>query len=358
MSQVDFEEIQEELDIEYLLDRESVAFKVTRGSSGMQLNIKECPACGDSRWRTYFGLETGRGNCFKCNTPFNKVSFAKHLFDTDWSATKKILIEALEEQGWRPKRVYEAAVDPGEVKLPVSIPLPTPEGQNLQYLEDRGFTGEIAAYFHLRYCQHGWWIYEQEGETKYQTFDSRVIIPVFDLDGSLKTFQGRDVTGTSERKYLFPIALPGTGRYLYNAHNILNAKHVVLGEGAFDVAAIKVAFDQDPDLRQVVAIGSFGKHLSMGDTGGNDQLGRFIKLKHAGLEQVTIMWDGEPAALEAALTAAKHLAGIGLVPKIALLPKGKDPNEVPAHVVRQAYLDAQVWTPSLDIKLRLRNPFR
>jgi len=203
-------------------------------------------------------------------------------------------------------------VEPGEVKLPHSEPLPLDTGENLQYLINRGFNDDTARYFNLRWCEYGWWQYKDiDGENKTQEFSNRIIIPITDLDGTVKTFQGRDITGRSDRKYLFPKLLPGTGRYLFNGHNVVATDHVVIGEGVFDVAAIKMALDEDVNLRHIVAVGSFGKHLSYGSNNGDDQLGRFLELKSRGLKTVTIMWDGEAAALTSALSAAKLLRGIG-----------------------------------------------
>ncbi|MDE4297068.1 hypothetical protein PXK56_17925 [Phaeobacter gallaeciensis] len=361
MSRLTFEEAGAELDFEFFLDRESIPYKYGRGVSGMQFNIKTCPnpACQDNRWRTYMGEETGRGNCFVCGSGFNKLSFIhNHLGADKWRDTMTYISDLLKEQGWRPKREAVAVTFDGEVELPTSIALPTEDGANLVYLEQRGFTGEISKYFGFRYCEFGWWKFTNEdGQKQTQNFANRVIIPVYDLDGKLKTFQGRDVLGTSNRKYLFPMSLPGTGRYLLNGHNVLATDSVCMGEGAFDVAAIKAAFDEEQELRHVVPIGSFGKHLSYGSEEGDDQLGRFNQLKQRGLKNVTIMWDGEPAALTAALNAAKLLTGIGMVARIALLPAGKDPNEVTPDVARKAYYEAKVWTPALDVKWRLRNPY-
>lgn len=362
MTRLSFEEIEEELDFEFFLDRESVSYKQGRGVSGMQFNIKTCPSCDDSRWRTYLGAETGRGNCFVCGRGFNKLSFIHAYLGNDkdnWGDTMRYVNELLREQGWRPKRQVMAATFDDEVTLPTSIALPTEDGGNLVYLEQRGFDGEIARYFGLRYCQFGWWKYKDEnGINATQNFSNRVIIPVYDLDGKLKTFQGRDIIGNSDRKYLFPKELPGTGRYLLNGHNVLATDSACMGEGAFDVAAIKIAFDEAPDLRHVVPIGSFGKHLSYGSEVGDDQLGRFNQLRARGLKYVTIMWDGEEKALIAALNAAKLLTGIGLVVRVALLPPGKDPNEISAEEVRKAYYEAKVWSPALDVKWRLRNPYK
>lgn len=359
MARLGFKEASEQLDFEFFLDRESIPYKYGRGVSGMQFNIKTCPHCGDDRWRTYIGEDTGLGNCFVCGEGLNTNKFI-HLYlgSEKWSHTLNFLEELLKEQGWRPKRKAVVSVTENEVKLPASTPLPTEDGSNLVYLEQRGFTAEISAYFRLRYCQYGWWTFKDEtGSKQTQTFSDRIIIPVYDLDGELKTFQGRDLTGKSNRKYLFPKELPGTGRYLLNGQNVVATNSACMGEGAFDVAAIKVAFDEDQNLRDVVPIGSFGKHLSYGSEDGDDQLGRFIQLKRRGLRNLTIMWDGEEKALIAALNAAKVLTGIGLKVRIALLPHEKDPNEVTPDVVRDAYYQAKTWSPALDVKWRLRNPY-
>jgi DNA primase len=362
----DNREISDELDLQYWFDRESLAFKLTRGRSGEQINAKSCPSCGDTRWRVYLNAETGRGNCFVCSATFNKLEFV-HLTlggvsdnKKDWALTFQHVKDCLKDQGWRPRRTSTAAVEYGEAKLPTSFALPTPEGQNLTYLENRGVTVDLAKFFHLRYCDRGTWTFKNEDATDgWQKFDGRVIVPVFDLDGSLATFQGRDITGLNDdKKYLFPKGLPGTGRYLFNGQNAIQAKRVCMGEGAFDVIAQKIAFDEVSDLRSIVPIGSFGKHLSYGSSDGNDQLGRFLQLKGWGLEEVTIMWDGEHKALIAALDAAELLHRLGIRVRIAILPKGKDPNEVVPEVVRQAFWSAQPYGKAIGVQWRLRDPFK
>lgn len=349
-----------ELDLEFFFSRESLPYKTSRGSSGYQINTKHCPFCGDNRWRTYMNAETGAGNCFVCNASFNATKFIHAYLGASWVETFNFIAALLKEQGWRPKRTMSAVVEDESktVKLPGSIELPTPDGQNLAYLEQRGIGAEIVKYFHLRWCQFGWFdAKDDEGKPWRQFFNDTVIIPVYDLDGKLMTFQGRDLTGKRASKYLFPMGLPGTGRYLFNGHNVQATSEIAMGEGAFDVAAMKAAFDSDTRTRHVVSVGSFGKHLSYGSEDGNDQLGRFLQLKRRGVKSVVIMWDGEEKALVAALNVGKLLTGIGLVARIALLPAGKDPNEVLPEVVVAAYLEAKTWTPALDVKLRLRNPY-
>jgi len=353
------QELSDALDLEFWCEREGIEFKPTRGSSGPQLNLRECPVCGDRRYRVYMNAETGAGNCFVCNETFSKLKFIKAYLGLEWREVFKHVQEVLLEQGWRPKRTITAAVEmKEEIVLPLSVPLPTEDGQNLVYLERRGIDGELARYFHLRFCREGWWRYRNDvGSTVAQPFDNRVIIPVFDLDGTLVTFQGRDITGTSDRKYLFPATLPGTGRFLYNGQNAVKARRVVMGEGAFDVIALKKALDEDVNLRDVVPVGSFGKHLSYGTSDGNDQLGRFLQLRRDGLEEVTIMWDGEEKALLSALDAASLIHRIGVKVRIALLPPGKDPNEVDGSVVRQVFYEAKTFSMPLSMRWRLSNPY-
>jgi DNA primase len=358
------EELEEQLDLEYWFDRESIAHRIGRGSSGMQINCKECPSCGDSRWRTYLNLDTGLGNCFVCNEGYSKLKFI-HLslgHDRDnrqhWGLTFKHVQDCLVEQGWRPKRTMEVAVEYEKAVFPESLALPLKDGSNLNYLLNRGITNEITKYFHLRYCQTGkWWFTAEDGERRYQKFDERVIIPIYDLDGTFKTFQGRDLSGISDKKYLFPKGLPGTGRYLLNGQSVQRAKRACLGEGGFDVFAMKMAFDEEVALRDVVPIGSFGKHLSYGSIDRDDQLSRFRTLMEQGLEEVVIMWDGEHKALLAACEAAKLLRQLGLRVRIALLPKDRDPNEVTRDVVRKAFWEAVPYTPQQHIKWMLKSPF-
>lgn len=359
-------DIVDAFDIEDFLSWEGYDYKITQGNKGKQVNVKSCPDCGDEKWRVYFNAETGLGNCFHCDKHYNKWAFAASHYNMKNSGDVFDMLQAfVKKLGWRPKKkeVKSAAVemDTENVQLPSCLlPLPTKDGQNLQYLEDRGISKEYAKYFNLYFCFLGgrWSYIDDTGRTVWVNFEDRVIIPVFDIEGKLVTFQGRDITGNPDKKkYLFPSRLPGTGRYLYNAHNALafRAKEVILNEGATDVFATKIALDNDPSIKSVIPVGSFGKNLSFGQ--GETQLNQFRRLKRAGLQVVTIMWDGEPDALRSALDAADHLVGINLSVRIALLPKDKDPGEVGGDVVRRAWREAKPYTKALAIKYKVRNPY-
>lgn len=352
----ELQEVLDTIDMESWLDREGVRYRMGRGSSGLQLNIKECPCCGNDKYKVYMNAATGLGNCFSgdCETKFNKWKFiSAHLGVPARDAIQHIKAVAA-EQGWRPPRKRSFAVDTtaATLKLPESIALPH-MGRNLKYLDNRNITGEVARYFELRFSHRGTFDYlDESGRPVCQDYSNRIIIPVFDLQGDLVSFQGRDTTDTADKKYLFPPGFASTGTHLYNGYNATGAERICIGEGVFDVAAMKIAFDGEMALRDVVPVGTFGKHLSSGD--GDSQLMRLAALQEKGLKQVTFMWDGEDKAIDAAIEASLMIAKIGLVPRLAVLPQDKDPNEVPPNVVREAFWKAVVVNPSIATRLRLK----
>jgi DNA primase len=339
-------ELIESIDPELLLDREGFHYKVTAGSRGAQLNVQDCPSCGDHNWKVYLNAESGLGNCFKCDAKFNLFSFVKAHVGNGKDAVE-LLKSVAAEQGYRPIAKPAPVVRRTDFELPDSVPIPY-LGQNLRYLEERGIRAETAQYFGLRYCAVGHYLYLLGNEAKTVDFSQRVLFPVHDLDGTMKTFQGRDVTGLSPKKYLFPSGLAGSGVFLYNGHNAIGAKSIVIGEGVFDVMAIKQAFDTEPDLRDVVPIGTFGKHL--GCNGGNDigdQCGRLLQLRRMGLENITFMWDGTKDALVAAVKSAEKLARLDFKVRVAKLPQDCDPNEVSPEAVVYAYYHAKPFSNRL-----------
>lgn len=351
MSENNLTEIIDKIDMETYLDQEGIRYKKTHGSSGEQLNVQTCPCCGGDKWKVFLNAETGLGNCFSgdCQVKFNKWKFiASHT-----GLEGKPLIEYIKQLGssfgWRAPRTVSTAVniEQVELKLPTSYEIPI-NGKNLIYLRNRNITIAIAKYFHLRYCEKGWHKYIQDGEEKYSKFDNRIIIPIFDLDGNLVSFQGRDITGLAEKKYLFPAGFAVTGKHLFNGQNVVATKRVVVGEGVFDVMALKIALDADESMRDVVPIGTFGKHLS------EDQILRFGELVERGVKDVTFMWDSEVGAIDSAVEAGFELKQrYNLNVRIAQLPNGCDPNETTPDVVRFSYYSALPLNPANAIKLKL-----
>ncbi|CAB4122205.1 DNA primase, catalytic core, N-terminal [uncultured Caudovirales phage] len=350
----ELKELLDRVDMESYLDREGIQYRLTNGSRGLQLNVRECPKCGGDKWKVFLNADTGLGNCFSgsCEFKFNKWSFIDGYLGLSKHQTYEHIKQVASEMGWRPpKRISkEVQLEVPELKLPASYAIPI-RNKNLKYLENRGITGDIAKFFHLRLSLEGKFWYEIEGKKCAQDYANRIVIPIFDLEGELVGFQGRDITGKAEKKYLFPPGYASTGKYLYNGQNCVGLDTVVMGEGAFDVIAIKMALDTDTELRAVGALGSFGKHLSHGE--GETQVTQFLRLKEAGLKNIVIMWDGEVAATDDAVDTAKLLKDYGFNVRIAYLPKDKDPNEIPAKAVVDAYYKALPYNASIATRLKL-----
>lgn len=355
----DLTEMQEELDMEMWLDDQAVDYNITPGNSGEQINLKQCPRCGGSDWKVFLNRETGLGNCFhgSCvgERGFNKINFIKLTLGVTFVEAKNHVEEFLKQQGWRPPKQRSEYVAPEvtEIKIPESIALPM-NGRNLTYLAKRNISNETVAHFGLRYVRKGAYFFTKpDGKRGWQNYDGRVFIPIYDLTGKLVTFQGRDILNVSDRKYLFPPQLPGTGRYLYNGHAVIGCEEICICEGAFDVFAAHQAFREDLITANVGAVGSFGKTFSHGSATGDDQIGALNRLKLKGLKRVTMMWDSEPKTLLSAIDAAQVIKQMtGLPVSLAVLPDGCDPNEVSSEVVRDAYRRAQPLTLAYTIKMK------
>jgi DNA primase len=358
----DLSELLDALDIEAWCDAQGVDYIATRGRSGRQLNIRTCPTCGSDGHKVYLNADTGLGNCNAGRHPpgetFNKWKFIRaSLGDVSGRQVVEHIRHFVSSRGWTPKRTTTKVQKAPQLIMPDSYPLPF-QGRNIAYLEGRGIDSATAAYFHLRYCHEGYFPYEFDGKMQLQNHSQSVIIPVFDLDGNMVTFQSRDITGQRRgpdgalKKYLFPPGLPSTGAHLYNGHNVRNTFRVAVGEGAFDVAAVKIALNSDRGLRDVEPVGTFGKHLSWGT--GDSQEMKFVELKNRGVEEVTFMWDGEIRATDDAIDAGLRLRKLGLKVRVGMLPKDRDPNEVSASEVVKTFYEAVPLTMQSAVLIKDR----
>lgn len=350
----ELEEAIAQIDMEGWLDAEGIDYKVGRGHSGVQINLKECPLCGHDKWKTYLNAESGLGKCFVCEQGLNKWKIINGFTPgMDGRSTVEHIKSYAKTQGWVAKRKTAVAVNlESDLIIPESVALPVGK-RNLAYLDNRNITGAYSEYFGFRFCVRGGFKYlDQHGKRKIQSYDSRVIIPVFDMQGELVSFQGRDITGKADLKYLFPPGFASTGAHLYNGQNAIGAKRIAVGEGAFDVAAIKIAIDKDMALRDIVPVGTFGKSLSFGDE--DSQMAKLMYLRDKGLEEVIFLWDGEAKTILAAIEAALRVRSMNLIARVAILPTDKDPNEVPESVVQDAIWKSTVITPASAVALKMK----
>lgn len=351
----------EDLDIEQLVSYEGYESKLSSGTSGLQLNVKTCPSCHDDNWKVYFNADSGLGNCFKCDTRFNKFKFIKACRGFTKNSDVYRYSEGLGDVcGYRPRTHVTYTRVNKDWKLPLNTAISKEEDINA-YLRERGIDLKIAERFDLRNCEAGFYTYENHhGNKAAVDFSNRIVIPIRDIDGNLATFQGRDITGRADKKYLFPNMLPGTGAFIYNADYALkhNYKRVVLNEGVFDVYATTVALESDVTFAEYCACGTFGKHLGIDryNTAATDQLKDLFRLRENGLEEIVMLWDGEPKALIAAMMTAQKLEAYGFDNvRVGVLPAGCDPAETTKEEVLKAIREAKKITPLSLVRYRMTN---
>lgn len=350
----------DKLDPEQVIAFEGFEYKLSNGKSGPQINIKECPSCHSTDWKLYLNAETGLGKCHRCDTGFNKYKLVKA---NRGITNHKDVMRALEDMSglvsYRPKTIVPRRQMNVDWNLPQNYKIELEE-QVPQYLKDRNVNAKLCQRFDLRFCEYGFYSYKDFADKdKAVDFSQRIIIPIKDADGNLVTFQGRDITGSSSKKYLFPNMLPGTGRFIYNINNALKAKAkvVVLNEGCFDVFATTDALESDLKYKDFAACGTFGKHLSMGleNFTSEDQLSDLFRLSEEGVEEFVVLWDGELDAIKAATQTVVKLNECGLFATLAVLGGGLDPAETEASVLLDA-IDNRSKPSVLDIvRMKISN---
>lgn len=360
---MDITEILSEIDFETWLDHEGIAYRKTVGKHGREFNIRECPVCGGNEWKVYINARTNLGVCFHGSHPtdmqFNKWRFISQSVSLGGRDFQHYLEDVHHSLGHAPVICIEpesAETTITDVELPSHDVFVETEPLPL-YLARRGVSHALAKYFDLRMAvgQHMYWD-ETDAMFRSQDFSERILIPIYDLKGELKTFQGRDITGDAEKKYLFPAALPASGRYLYNGHNAIGKETIIVGEGAFDVLGIKRALLDEPVLASAIEpVGTFGMSLSGGvATTAQDQIGEFLTLRCHGLKTIVMMWDTEDKTITHLLDAVNRLQQLGFIVKIAVLPNGFDPGDAPKQAIIDAYFRAKLVNQRLKMRLKMR----
>jgi DNA primase len=244
-------------------------YTVSTVSGGRQLKLSgPCPFCGEDRsdMRLYVNPESGMGDCKHCGVAFGPVKFVMAAEGCSGAKAREILDG--EGDGYiRERPVLTAPTIP----LPSVVPISTIPAAG-EYLERRRIPSDAIKRFGLCYC-----IADIETETTIFRTKGRVIIPIYGLDGTLASWQGRDITGKSKLKYLFPPGFKGA-EYLFNAQSIPhNPDYLLVVEGVMDVIGWWLA-----GVKNVVA--TFGKKVSVEQM----EMIRAIKPK-----SVFIAWDSD-----------------------------------------------------------------
>lgn len=270
---VDYESICKQLDIPYW----------TSGKNNVEgcLTI-HCPCCPDNdpdpSRHGNLNPSDGSYSCWRCKGSHPSVVIARAAHISVQAASDLI----------RKYTTGVASVKREEVKMANSITLPgsyTPLDIHRNYLEGRGFdVGELKFYHGIKFTgmMEKW-----EG----MNWQFRIIIPVFDRQNRLVSFQGRDVTGKQDR-YLFPPKekqVRDCKTLLYGAEMCGKKDALLVVEGVMDAWKLGAG-----------AVCTFGSSVTQ------EQV---LEMSH--WRRVFLAFDNEPAAVQHARDVAKQLSSLG-----------------------------------------------
>ena len=323
-------------------------------------------------------------HCFGCGANGTAISFLMEYLHMDF-------IEAIEDLASRagmeiPREAVQASQSNNKTtELYELMELVTqfysrqlrqhPEANKaIEYLKNRGISGEIAKEYELGFAPPGWdslmkelgrsdeaskrlasigAVIEKEQGGYYDRFRERITFPIRDQRGRAIGLGGR-VLGDDKPKYLnspeTPIFHKGRELYgLYQARKSLkDIDNLFVVEGYMDVIALAQF-----DIRNAVA--------SLGTAATSDHLEKMFRIT----SKVVFCFDGDEAGKKAAWRALENslpLLRNGRQVYFIFLPEGEDPDTYVRSHGKEAFIDINLRTPlseflfnSLSINIDLQS---
>ena len=287
--------------------------------------------------------------CFGCGAGGNALGFVMDYERMEFREAIETLAQAAgmelpaEEADAAPqvdhqKPLYEAMEKATRLYESLLRKHPT-RGRVVEYLKQRGLSGEIARDFRLGFAPEGWdnlmttlsseaeiehaltvgLLIENDSGRKYDRFRDRVIFPIVNQRGKVIAMGGR-VLGDGKPKYLNSPETPlfSKSHELYGLHHIRkfakNLSRIVVVEGYMDV----------------IALAQFGIHYAVATLGTS--VGKpHLEMLFRRVDQVVFCFDGDEAGRKAAfrgMEAALPMMEDGRQVKFLFLPEGEDPDSV------------------------------
>lgn len=288
--------------------------------------------------------------CFSCGKGGSAVNFIMELEQMSYYEALKYLAKKynieIEERELTAKEREEAneresmlAINDFAMNHFEKLMADTDDGRNigLAYFRERGINEAMIKRFHLgyslekrddllqtalnkgyneKYLLETGLCYRTERGTVQDRFRGRVIYPVFTVSGKVVAFGGRTLRKDKDvAKYVnSPESIVyKKSRELYGLYqakqSIVRKNKCILVEGYMDVISM-----HQSGVENVVA--SSGTSLTEGQ----------IRLIHRFTENVTVIYDSDPAGIKASLRGIDMLLAEGLNIKVLLLPDGDDPD--------------------------------
>lgn len=347
MKRIDRETVQKILDTADIVDVVSDFVHLKkRGANYIGL----CPFHNERTPSFSVSKSKGICKCFSCGKGGSPVNFIMELEQMSFNEAlrylaKKYNIEIQEHEMSEQEREQQSA---RESMLAIndfamhhfeSTLVDTDDGRDigLAYFRERGINDAMIKKFHLGYALEkkdelyaaaiakGYdekflldtgLCYKTDRGQAIDRFRGRVIYPVFTVAGKVVAFGGRTLRKDKDiAKYVNSpeSAIYSKSHELYGLYqakqSIVRKDKCILVEGYMDVISM-----HQSGIENVVA--SSGTSLTEGQ----------IRLIHRFTENVTVIYDSDPAGIKASLRGIDLLLAEGLNIKVMLLPDGDDPD--------------------------------
>ena len=347
MKKIDRETVQKILDAADIVDVVSDFVHLKRRGAGY---IGLCPFHNERTPSFSVSKSKGICKCFSCGKGGSPVNFLMELEQMSYNdalryLAKKYHIEIKEhemtdkEREEATERESMLAVSDFAMKHFEHNLTETEDGRDigLSYFRERGINDASIKRFHLgysldkrddlltsakakgyneKYLVGTGLCVQNEGGRIYDRFKGRVMYPILGISGKVLGFGGRTLRKDKDvAKYVnSPESIIYRKSYelygLYQAKQaIVKKDKCILVEGYMDVISMSQS-----GVENVVA--SSGTSLTEGQ----------IRLIHRFTENVTVIYDSDPAGIKASLRGIDMLLAEGLNIKVMLLPEGEDPD--------------------------------
>lgn len=284
-----------------------------------------------------FGCGEG-GDIFSFLTLYHRITFPEALKQLaaryQITLPEKPLSPAQHAEARQRESLYEANAKAASLYRRA---LNGPEGGAARaYLDQRGMPAALSERFQLGYAPDSWdflgnalarekitpqaateaglLVAKEGGRGFYDRFRDRIMFPIIDLTGRVAGFGGR-ILGSGEPKYLNTPETPAfdKGRILFglyqNRDAVRKARQCLVVEGNFDLLSL-VAHG----VEAVVA--PLGTALTAGH----------LRVLRGYVDEAILFFDGDTAGFKAAFRAVPIFLAEKVAGRIAVLPKGHDPD--------------------------------
>jgi len=173
----------------------------------------------------------------------------------------------------------------------------------------------LAAGYKMEYLLSAGLVVEKEDGSYADKFRERVMFPIHSVSGRVIAFSGRTLRKDNPAKYVNSAETP----IYIKSRNLLG---IFFAKGEISRLQNCILVEGNVDMVMMHQLGLHNVVASCGTSLTIEQ----IRLIHKFTENITIMYDGDPAGIHAALRGIDMVLEEGLNVKIVLLPDGDDPD--------------------------------